>query len=189
MPDAAEPDSDPSGSDDDDDGVSTSSSVHSSQYVSLSELEEDRPRRCGRAGPCGERAEPELPWEKRPVYNEDGAFVGWLVWDEQAKQLDAQCGCALHKARGQQLKCHIHMVLAKRPIGYLVAWLLVGHRHLARDAHFECRLQRGDGDACGFAARERALRIAKAQPQLQLFFNLQDPIPRRGGDGEEPMHF
>ena len=176
------------GSSDDNGGSSSlgSSSVNSDDYVSLGELSDfDEPPEAHPVArrPRAERSS-DMPWEKRPFHDDQGVFKGWLLWDEVHDQLDAQCGDPRHRGA---LKCHVHRVLRKRPIGYLCAWLLAGGCcGQNRDTHFGLRLERGEEDACGYPARMAARRIALGQPVLKVFFDLERRYPPAPGGGEEP---
>lgn len=128
--------------------------------------------------------ETDAPWEKRPVYSGSGAFLGYITFDERHKQLDAQCGALGHRC--SRRKCHVHRVLAKTPLGYLMAWLMSAPDHATRDSHFDARLHRHAGGALSFDARVRAREVARAQPALRLFFDLEREQHPGSGEIEEP---
>ena len=123
------------------------------------------------------------PWTKIPVFDELGRFLGHLVHDRNNNQLDAQCGH--HHQRGEG-KCHIHRVLSKTPIGYLVAWLryVMEPECASRDAHMAARFDRVDGGACGYTARCHARDLASEQALLQEFFDLE----AEWGSSQEPFN-
>ena len=139
----------------------------------------------GRAHRPRDARDSDLPWTKRAVRDDQGVIVGWIVYDEMNQQLDAHCGVNSHLLDPKK-KCHVHMVLKKRPMGYMVAWLLSGRQHCCRDDHFAVRLERLDAGPCGYAARCRARSLAKTQPDLQVFFDLEARFPPQQGAGEEP---
>lgn len=125
----------------------------------------------------------DMPWQKRPVLDATGHFVGWLVWDEVHSQIDAHCG--RHRGTATS-KCHVHRVLKKRPMGYLCAWLFNAHHHNGREGHFDARLRRRDDEPCGLPQRRAAREVAQGQADLQFFFDLESRHPPRPGDGDEP---
>lgn len=155
---------------------SSSSSADPAGYVSLGEVDDDVVMMAG-LRPPGE------PWQRGVVRNSHGAFVGFLVYDVTGRKFDAHCGCRSHRGLP---KCHIHRVISKRPLGYLIAWLIAGREEQSRGEHFAMRLERGDDDPVGFAARVQARALAKSQSSLAMFFELEAVYQPQRGDGEEP---
>jgi hypothetical protein len=65
--------------------------------------------------------------------------VGKLVFDPFSNSYGAHCNQPGHK------QCRINRVVGKRPIGYLVAWLLDGERHATAAQHKSAKMERDVG--------------------------------------------
>lgn len=107
------------------------------------------------------------PW---PTFDVPG--MGKLVFDEVARSFGAHC--SLHPT------CRVNRVVAKRPIGYLVAWLRDGTRHTSRAGHFAARMERADGQALSLANRQAARNFALSLPSLSGALELEAPAPQGG---------
>ena len=96
---------------------------------------------------------------------------GQLVYDHVKHSMGAQCtlnGCRINKVR------------AKRPIGYIVAWLLLSRdRNHARTPtlHKGLKLQQADGQPLSRQERAHAWEWALNQPALRPVFALEPGNP------------
>ena len=117
---------------------------------------------------------------KRPVYADDGkTCIGFLFKNRFSGSIDAHCG------NGHGADCVIHRVAKKKPIGYLVAWLLAGAEEgcKRRSQHMDMRKDRDDGEPMCESLRKKARDMASVQSQLDVFFQLERD---EGGDNVGP---
>ena len=122
--------------------------------------------------------------DQRPVYDFNNQFIGYLSFDSNKGQIDAQCRRTCHNHKGDP-KCHIHRVLKKAPLGYLLAWLLhVDCDTIDRNTHMVSRFDRTPDGWFSHLNRLRARAWGEQQAQLQFFF---DKELESGCDGSEPI--
>jgi hypothetical protein len=94
---------------------------------------------------------------------------GKVVYDEGERQLGAHCGCREHRP------CRINKVLAKRPLGYLVGWLRIGHLYPNHALHDAAKTQQNPGQVLDLAARLAARRFLEEDPLYANLLALEPP--------------
>lgn len=114
------------------------------------------------------------PWHRLTV--PDG--WGWLVVDPFSNSLGAHCGNKSHK------NCKINRVFSKRPIGYLVAWLLNCRKTATAEEHKRLKLDRIPDGPLSHAKRLQARLWIQAHPAAAHIMELEAD-PTDGND--EPL--
>ena len=129
------------------------------------------PRPARRGGPRG------ASWPNRPV---EGTGGGRIVHNVEAASSAAHCD--VHGSL-----CRINRVIAKRPMGYLLAWLAATDKFTSRQAHMAARLDRlRVDDTCSLPNRARSRTLGEAMPALAPAFALEPSAP--DGQPDEPVN-
>ena len=129
----------------------------------------------GAAAPPRRAARPKQGYEK---YELEG--VGNLVYDVAAGHLTAHCRYCDHGV------CRLSRVLRKRPIGFLVAWLLDGHSHATQQEHLAAKRAVGEGEALDFEHRQDARELVRGLTDLGPLLLLESEACGRDGYVSEP---
>lgn len=124
-------------------------------------------------------------WPRNAVVNGDGCLVGHLVLNTAAGSLSAHC----HR---QGSRCRIMMVLHKKPIGYLVQWLLEASRFQEGDAgwleHMHADVKNVLQMPVAHARRVAARQLAMASADLAEMVQHEAAASRcAAGDIAEPL--
>jgi hypothetical protein len=101
--------------------------------------------------------------------------IGSLHFDPFNVSYGAHCG--FHK------QCRINRVCAKRPIGYLMAWLLAGDPNIASSTHKDVKLQRGEGEPMSLDNRAMGREYFKSLPGSATWL-AREPRPPTGEHSE-----
>ena len=83
-------------------------------------------------------------------------------------------------------QCKVNRVLRKRPVGYLVAWLLDGCNHASKEQHIASRHCRGEDSALSYERRRDARDLINGMPALAKVLDLERQACNRDGDVSEP---
>ena len=128
----------------------------------------------GAAAPPQRAALPKQGYERYVL--ED---TGTIVYDVAAGNLTAYCRC-------NHGMCRLSRVLWKRPIGFLVAWLLDGHNHATQEQHRAAKRAVGEGEAMDFQHRQGARELVRGLPDLGPLLLLESEACGRDGNVSEP---
>ena len=118
--------------------------------------------------------------------------VGVVLHDKNDDSLHAHC--PVHKASRSAgfSKCHVHKVLSKRPVGYVVSWMLAAKNYNVdqRDLHFQSCNDRGLGGVCSYenrlAARDYLDTLVDSCPDVKRLLQLEQHFAPAVRYGREP---